>query len=182
MVFNKLQLLQLIKELHLDPIYGANTHVHADHVTGTGELKRIFPKMQSVLSKFSGGKADVLVDDRELLKFGKNSLEVRTTPGHTDGNSKTLYKSIHEKIFTLPDDFLLYPGHDYKGLLQTSVGEEKKYNPRLTKSLDEFVEIMKNLKLAYPKQIDKSLPANKVCGVFELMDEETRAKVKSGSS
>ncbi|VDM42407.1 unnamed protein product [Toxocara canis] len=174
----------LIHQLDLELIYGANTHVHADHVTGTGELRKIFPKMRSVLSKYSGGKADILVDDGEVLKFGNETLEVRTTPGHTDGcltyvslahrmaftgdallirgcgrtdfqqgNSRVLYKMIHEKILSLPDDFIIYPGHDYKGITQSSVAEEKKFNPRLTKSLDEFIEIMNNLKLSYPSQI-----------------------------
>lgn len=69
----------------MDPIYGANTHVHADHITGTGKLKRIFPHMLSVLSKHGDGHADVRVDDRDILKFGNQSLEVRTTPGHTNG-------------------------------------------------------------------------------------------------
>uniref|UniRef100_A0A0M3IS78 Lactamase_B domain-containing protein n=1 Tax=Ascaris lumbricoides TaxID=6252 RepID=A0A0M3IS78_ASCLU len=76
----------LIRQLELDLIYGANTHVHADHVTGTGELKRIFPRMKSVLSKYSGGRADILLDDGDVLKFGSESLEARTTPGHTDGS------------------------------------------------------------------------------------------------
>uniref|UniRef100_A0A0M3IFX2 Lactamase_B domain-containing protein n=1 Tax=Ascaris lumbricoides TaxID=6252 RepID=A0A0M3IFX2_ASCLU len=174
----------LIRQLELDLIYGANTHVHADHVTGTGELKRIFPRMKSVLSKYSGGRADVLLDDGYVLKFRSESLEARTTPGHTDGcltyvshahrmaftgdtllirgcgrtdfqqgDSKMLYKMIHEKILSLPDDFAIYPGHDYKGLTQSSVAEEKKFNPRLTKNLDEFTEVMKNLKLSYPAQI-----------------------------
>ncbi|EJW79599.1 hypothetical protein WUBG_09493, partial [Wuchereria bancrofti] len=75
---------KLIKELNLDPIYGVNTHLHADHITGTGKLKRIFPRMLSVLSKYADGHADILVNDREILKFGNQNLEVRTTPGHTD--------------------------------------------------------------------------------------------------
>ncbi|KAL3995278.1 Persulfide dioxygenase ETHE1 mitochondrial [Acanthocheilonema viteae] len=196
---------KLIKELNLDPMYGLNTHLHADHITGTGKLKQIFPHMRSVLSKCSGGYADVRVSDREILKFGNQNLEVRETPGHTngcvtyvsydhrmaftgdallirgcgrtdfqEGNPEVLYKSVHEKIFSLPDDFLLYPAHDYKGFLLTTVGEEKKYNPRLTKSLNDFVVLMKNLKLAYPKQIDRALPANKVCGMYELMDEKIK--------
>ncbi|CRK86832.1 CLUMA_CG000659, isoform B [Clunio marinus] len=80
--------------------------------------------------------------------------------GRTDfqeGNPKTLYESVHGKIFSLPDNFRLYPAHDYNGQLETTVEEEKKYNPRLSKSLDEFVEIMNNLKLAYPKQIVLSI-------------------------
>ncbi|EFO27961.2 hypothetical protein LOAG_00527 [Loa loa] len=137
--------VKLIRELNLDPIYGANTHVHADHITGTGELKRIFPHMLSVLSKYGSGHADLRVCDREILKFGNQNLEVRTTPGHTngcvtyisydhrmaftgdallirgcgrtdfqEGSPEELYNSVHEKIFSLPDDFILYPAHDYK--------------------------------------------------------------------
>ncbi|VDK68770.1 unnamed protein product [Anisakis simplex] len=70
----------------------------------------------------------------------------------------------------------------FKGFLQSSVAEEKKYNTRLTKNFDEFLNIMNNLNLSYPKQIDKSLPANKVCGVYELMDEETRKLVSEGAA
>ncbi|VDN56947.1 unnamed protein product [Dracunculus medinensis] len=211
---------KLIQELNLKPLYAANTHVHADHITGSGELKRIFPRMKSVLSKHSGGVADMFVDDGDLLLFGDQNLEIRATPGHTDGNifllfyywwnqvfsyifhplkkvftgdallirgcgrtdfqqgnSAALYEAIHKKIFVLPDDFEIYPGHDYKGILMSTVGEEKKYNPRLTKPLKEFVEIMDKLNLGPPKQIDKAVPANKVCGVYELMDDIIRQKI-----
>lgn len=69
----------------MDPIYGINTHLHADHITGTGKLKQIFPQMLSVISKFSDAQADILVTDKQILKFGNQNLEVRTTPGHTSG-------------------------------------------------------------------------------------------------
>lgn len=64
----------------------------------------------------------------------------------------------------------MYPAHDYKGITKTSVAEEKKLNPRLTKSRDEFIDLMNNLGLAYPKKIDVALPANKVCGLYDLPD------------
>ncbi|KAK6046402.1 metallo-beta-lactamase domain protein [Cooperia oncophora] len=178
---------QILRDLELDLVYGLNTHVHADHVTGTGVLKLAYPAMKSVLSKHSGGKADHYVDDGDKLKFGHESLEVRTTPGHTDGcltyvshahkmaftgdallirgcgrtdfqqgNPHTLYRSVWDKILSLPDDFLLYVGHNYNGLLTTSVAEEKRFNPRLTKSEDEFVQLMNKLNLEYPKQIGRS--------------------------
>ena len=73
-----------------------------------------------------------------------------------------------DKILSLPDSFLLYPAHDYKGMMNTSVAEEKQLNPRLTKNLAEFTAIMEGLNLAYPKKIDESLPANMVCGLHEL--------------
>lgn len=91
--------------------------------------------------------------------------------GRTDfqeGDPKTLYESVHKNIFTLPDMFSLYPAHDYKGVMCTTVGEEKQFNPRLTKPLDEFIDIMNNLNLAYPKMIDKAVPANKQCGLYEV--------------
>ena len=71
---------------------------------------------------------------------------------------------MHQKIFTLPEEYLVYPAHDYKGNTVSSVKEEKLFNPRLTKSLEEFISIMDNLKLPYPKKIDESLPANLKCG------------------
>ncbi|XP_044742474.1 persulfide dioxygenase ETHE1, mitochondrial [Chrysoperla carnea] len=189
---------RIIKELNLNLKYAMNTHMHADHVTGTGQLKKILPNCKSLISKESGAKADVYVTSGDVIKFGNHQLEVVATPGHTngcvtyiwrdqemaftgdtllirgcgrtdfqEGDPTTLYHSIHKNIFSLPDHYLLYPAHDYKGVMCTSVGEEKLYNPRLTKSLDEFVDIMKNLNLPYPKMIDKAVPANKVCGVFD---------------
>lgn len=88
--------------------------------------------------------------------------------GRTDfqqGNSSTLYHSVHSRIFTLPEDTLVYPGHDYKGRLVSTVREEKLHNPRLTRPLEEFVQIMADLNLPYPKQIDVAVPANMLCGV-----------------
>lgn len=93
------------------------------------------------------------------IAFTGDALLIRGC-GRTDfqeGDPATLYESVHKKIFSLPDSTLLYPAHDYKGLTVTSVEEEKKLNPRLTKSLEEFVSIMNNLNLSYPKQIGKLL-------------------------
>nr|XP_002127927.1 persulfide dioxygenase ETHE1, mitochondrial [Ciona intestinalis] len=188
--------LKLVNELGLNLIYGVNTHVHADHVTGTGQIKKTLPNCKSVLGANSGGKADLYLKDGDKLSFGNLTMESRSTPGHTDGCStyilhdqrvvftgdallirgcgrtdfqqgcaKTLYNSVHSKIFSLPSDYKLYPAHDYKGMSVTTVGEEKLYNPRLTKTVDEFVQIMDNLNLAYPKRIDVSVPANLVCGI-----------------
>ncbi|CAG9101194.1 unnamed protein product [Plutella xylostella] len=187
----------LIQQLGFKLIYAMNTHMHADHITGTGKLKSLLPGSQSVISRASGAKADVYLDDGAVVKFGQHELLATATPGHTDGcityichkqgiaftgdtllirgcgrtdfqqgSPERLYQSIYSKIFTLPDNYTLYPAHDYKGLTATTVWEEKKYNPRLTKSLEEFVEIMKNLNLPYPKMIDKAVPANKVCGLY----------------
>ncbi|XVE72345.1 hypothetical protein DITRI_Ditri11bG0032000 [Diplodiscus trichospermus] len=162
--------ISLVKELGLKLIYAMNTHVHADHVTGTGLIKTKVPGVKSVISKASNSKADILVEAGENIYFGDMFLEVRATPGHTlgcvtyvtgdgpnqpqprmaftgdallirgcgrtdfqGGSSRQLYKSVHSQIFTLPEDTLVYPAHDYKGFTVSTVGEEKLYNPRLTK-------------------------------------------------
>jgi glyoxylase-like metal-dependent hydrolase (beta-lactamase superfamily II)/rhodanese-related sulfurtransferase len=189
---------QLIQELGLTLLFTLDTHVHADHVTASGSLaNRLGTKM--VLSERAGvGYADVLVKDGDRVSFGRYHLEVRETPGHTDGclmfvtgdhqmvftgdallirgsgrtdfqqgDSRALYRSVHEKIFTLPDGAIVYPGHDYKGRTSSSVGEEKRWNPRLGAGMTEpqFVAIMANLQLAPPKQLAVALPANLHCGV-----------------
>uniref|UniRef100_A0A383VCV9 Metallo-beta-lactamase domain-containing protein n=1 Tax=Tetradesmus obliquus TaxID=3088 RepID=A0A383VCV9_TETOB len=96
------------------------------------------------------------------LVFTGDALLIRGC-GRTDfqqGDAALLYDGIHAKLFTLPDDTLVYPGHDYKGRTCSSIAEEKAHNPRLSKSKEEFVELMDSLGLPYPKQIDRALPAN----------------------
>ncbi|KAF4519519.1 hypothetical protein B566_EDAN010704 [Ephemera danica] len=187
---------KMITELGFTLKYAMNTHMHADHITGSGKLKSLLPGCKSLISKASGAQADVHVEDGDMVQFGRHELEVRATPGHTngcvtyvikeqglaftgdallirgcgrtdfqEGNPKTLYNSVHTRILSLPENFKLLPAHDYKGLTETTVEEEKKYNPRLTKTLEEFVNIMDNLNLPYPKKIDVSVPANRVCGL-----------------
>ncbi|XP_068706301.1 persulfide dioxygenase ETHE1, mitochondrial-like [Montipora capricornis] len=195
---------QLAKELDLNLIYAMNTHVHADHVTGTGILKNL-TNCKSVIARISGAKADVLINDGDTIDFGDQALEVRSTPGHTngcvtyvdhanrvaftgdalliracgrtdfqEGNPETLYDSVRNKILSLPEDYMLYPAHDYHGLDVTTVGEELKYNPRLTKSKEEFVQIMKSLGLTKPKLIDEALPLNVMCGPSQLGESRQR--------
>ncbi|MEZ4254722.1 MAG: MBL fold metallo-hydrolase [Polyangiales bacterium] len=104
-----------------------------------------------------------------VMAFTGDALLIRGC-GRTDfqqGDARTLYRSVHQKIFSLPDETLLFPGHDYKGRTVTTVAEETAHNPRLGggRTEDEFVAIMGGLALAYPKQIDRALPANLRCGV-----------------
>lgn len=186
----------LVKQLGLTLLYAVNTHCHADHITGTGLLKRLLPGSRSVISRDSGASADVLIQEGHTLAFGAFALEACATPGHTDGcltyvlndksmaftgdallirgcgrtdfqqgSPETLYRSVHEKIFTLPGDCLLYPAHDYTGQTVSTVEEERTLNPRLTLPKKAFVELMKNLNLPKPKQIDFAVPANLKCGV-----------------
>ncbi|CAG9788335.1 unnamed protein product [Diatraea saccharalis] len=177
----------LINELGFNLLFAMNTHMHADHVTGTGKLKSLLPGTKSVIGKASGAQADIHLVEGDSVDFGCHQLLAVATPGHTngcltyichdqgiaftgdtllirgcgrtdfqEGSSESLYNSVHTKIFTLPDNYILYPAHDYRGQTATTVGEEKKYNPRLTKSLKEFVHIMDTLNLPYPKMIGKN--------------------------
>ncbi|XP_030399325.1 persulfide dioxygenase ETHE1, mitochondrial-like isoform X1 [Gopherus evgoodei] len=187
---------ELVKELGLSLLYAANTHCHADHVTGTGLLKKMLPGCRSVISQDSGALADILIREGHALEFGAFALEARSTPGHTDGcltyvlsdrtmaftgdallirgcgrtdfqqgSPETLYRSVHEKIFTLPGDCLIYPAHDYTGQTVSTVEEERTLNPRLTQSREAFVQLMNSLNLPEPQQIDFAVPANLKCGI-----------------
>lgn len=106
--------------------------------------------------------------DDETKVFTGDTLLIRGC-GRTDfqgGSAATLYRSIHNRLFTLPDTTAVYPAHDYKGLPHSTIGEEKKYNPRLTKSEAEFIKIMDGLNLPMPKKINEAVPANMKCGIF----------------
>eukprot|EP00946_MAST-07B_sp_MAST-7B-sp1_P002446 g2446.t1 len=186
----------------------ANTHIHADHVTGSARL-RAHPRhsgARTVVSKASGGVADRLVCEGETLAIGDRFITVVSTPGHTPGcitfvtDDKTaaftgdallirgcgrtdfqggdpaqLFDSVWSGIFSLPDATKLWPGHDYTGRTVTTVGEEKRSNPRLTLAKDKFVQLMlkKFDGSNYPGAIDVSLPANMVCGVYEPLPDGT---------
>jgi sulfur dioxygenase len=187
----------LIQELRLRLVYALDTHVHADHVTALGALRDRLGARTVVSARSGSGCPDVFVKEGDLIRFGRYGLEVRETPGHTngcvtyvtldqrmaftgdallvrgcgrtdfqEGDARTLYRSVTEKLFTLPDGCTVYPAHDYKGRTATSVAEEKEHNPRLgaQKTADEFVGIMSQLKLARPKHMDEAVPANLACG------------------
>jgi glyoxylase-like metal-dependent hydrolase (beta-lactamase superfamily II) len=192
--------MELIEQLGLRLGAALETHVHADHVTGAGLLRERLG-CRIVVGGCSGvHTADRLASQGEQVTFGGHALEVRETPGHTDGcvsfvcheqgmaftgdallirgcgrtdfqqgDARTLYDSVRNQILTLPEDTLLYPGHDYKGRMLTTVAEEKRWNPRLGEEQDveDFVAIMDELDLAYPKRIDEAVPANMASGVTE---------------
>ncbi len=193
---------RLIRDLGLTLKYLVETHVHADHITAVARLKETFPQAQSVYSVYAGVDApDLSVQDGDTLQFGKHRLKVLYTPGHTDactsfqiddkvftgdallirgcgrtdfqqGDPGRLYDGITGKIFTLPDHYVVYPGHDYNGFTSSTVGEEKTLNPRLAgKSRAQFVALMNGLKFPYPKKIDVALPANLKCGAVDRGDE-----------
>ena len=115
----------------------------------------------------TNGCTSYVLDDRGMA-FTGDALFIRGC-GRTDfqgGDARMLYRSVREQIFSLPDRCLIYPGHDYRGLTVTSVGEEKLFNPRLAESIGEgdFVGYMTNLGLPHPKQMDVAVPANLKCG------------------
>lgn len=187
--------LKLLNELDLKLIAVLDTHVHADHITSAAELRKRTGAQTMVAEAAKVECVDRALKDGDIIKFGSYEIKVLATPGHTNsclsfhignrvftgdailiratgrtdfqqGDSHRLYQSIHSKIFSLPDDTEIFPAHDYKGISKTTVGTEKKHNPRIGvgKSEAEFVKIMSELKLAYPKKIDKALPANMKCG------------------
>lgn len=195
-VYEQLQRdMALLRELGLKLRYTLDTHCHADHVTSAWLFKQSLGS-EIVVSKAAGvSGADRYVAHGDRISFGARALSVRATPGHTagcvtyvadrmaftgdallirgcgrtdfqGGSARDLYRSIHEQVFTLPDDTALYPGHDYAGRCSTTVWEERQFNPRLGGDLgeDDFVGFMDNLGLAHPKQLDIAVPANMKCG------------------
>lgn len=186
---------RVLRELDLELKYLLETHVHADHITGVSALKQHFPKAQSVVSRLGGAPcANILSEDGQILQLGQLEIKVLATPGHTngcvcylsegrvftgdtllirgcgrtdfqEGDPGKLYDNITRKLFTLPDETLVYPGHNYIGLTASSIWEEKRHNPRLAgKTREEFIAIMNGLNLPYPKKIKESVPANLKCG------------------
>jgi len=185
--------LGLIRELGFELAYVLETHVHADHVTGAGELRRR-TSARSAASAAGAPCVDLKLRAGDTLPLGELTIGVLATPGHTDdslsflvggyvftgdallirgtgrtdfqnGDAAELYDSITRVLFALPDATVVLPGHDYKGLPSTTIGEEKAYNPRLAgKSREDFVRIMQNLALPPPKRLDVAVPANRACG------------------
>lgn len=188
--------LTLIKEAGLDLKYILETHVHADHITSSGELRRLTGAKICLGSENEVPCADVLLRDGDTLDFGSLQVKTISTPGHTggcvsylignmvftgdtllvrgcgrtdfqSGDSYTLYSSVRDKLFTLPENTIVYPGHDYRGFTSSTIKLEKRFNLRLNLdiSLDEFVHIMSNLNLSNPKKMEVAVPANMSCGL-----------------
>lgn len=185
----------LIQSMGLTLVYTLETHVHADHISGSGLLREHL-NSKSVVHRDSGALcADLLVTDGVPLQLGSLEIRVLHTPGHTagcvsylmhdrvftgdslliggcgrtdfqQGDPGRLYDSIHHKLFTLPPDTLVYPGHDYQGNTVSTIRQELHKNPRLGggKSREEFIAIMNGLNLPYPRHIDAAVPANLACG------------------
>lgn len=198
--------LAVVNSLGLKLACTIETHVHADHITSALHLKResgcrvAYPAMSRLEC------ADVAIEEGRPFEVGGIRLEPIFTPGHTDdhfsyrangrvftgdallidgcgrtdfqnGDPAALYRSVHGKLFALPDDTLVYPAHDYNHRHVSTVAQERERNPRLGggKTLQQFVTIMNELKLPYPKFIDYAVPGNRQCGVCpDGLDERLR--------
>lgn len=187
--------LKLIEELGLRLMYVLDTHIHADHVTGAGEIRKRTQAKTAVSVDAGVQCVDIPLEDGQELLLGDKKIKVIATPGHTNtcmtyafegmvftgdallirgcgrtdfqqGSSEKLYESVHEKLFKLPSDTIVYPGHDYRGHTSSTIGLEKQFNPRLgeSQSKDDFKKLMSELKLANPKKIHEAVPANLACG------------------
>jgi len=189
--------LNIIKAHQLTLVYSLETHVHADHITGGGQLKTITTAKTAVSQACGADSADMQLKDNDVITFGHEKITVIATPGHTagsvsflwrdrlftgdsllingcgrtdfqSGDAGKLYDCITGKLFMLPDETLVYPGHDYNSRRVSSIGQEKLINPRLAnQTRDEFIYTMANLNLPKPKMIDIAVPANRKCGVPE---------------
>lgn len=188
--------IKLIKQLELDLKYTLETHIHADHITGSGLLRNEFGSLVAVHKNSDSNCADILLSDGDRLKLGDEKIDIIYTPGHTNtdisyriagavftgdallingcgrtdfqsGDAKTLYRSIMQKLFTLDDDTIVYPGHDYNGFTASTIAREKAFNPRLGNNATEeaFVAIMDALILDPPARIDTAVPGNQQCGL-----------------
>ena len=182
--------IDILKELDLKLVKVIDTHIHADHVTGASKLKDITKCTTIMGSHTPAESVEIKVKDDEYINLDNLKIRAMYTPGHTsdsfsflmnnylfsgdtllingtgrtdfqNGNAKDAYNSIFNKLLKLPEETLLYPAHDYKGEKVSTIGKEKKQNPRLqVSSVDEYIEIMNNLDLKKPAQIDYNVSKN----------------------
>ena len=188
--------LAAVQALGLKLTLTVDTHVHADHITGALHLKQRVGSRIAMPAMDALPCADLGLQHGLPLQLGSVTLTPLHTPGHTDshfalalpdrvftgdallidgcgrtdfqnGDAATLYRSVHEQLFSRADETLVYPGHDYQGRQVSSIGQEKSRNPRLGQGhgLDEFRQIMAGLNLPHPKFIDHAVPGNRQCGV-----------------
>jgi len=189
--------LQLVHELDLKLVKALDTHLHADHITGLGALRDRTHCITVMGEQTKADVVSMRLGDGDKLTIEGVALDVIYTPGHTDdsysfvmpdrvftgdtllirgtgrtdfqnGDPRAEYHSIFGRLLKLPDATLVYPAHDYKGDTVSTIGEEKAFNPRLqVKSVEEYVDLMNNLKLANPKMMDVAVPANMKVGLAQ---------------
>jgi len=182
--------LKLLTELDLKLVKVIDTHIHADHITGASKLKDKTRCATIMGENTPADSVEIKVKDEEIIKLDHLKIKALYTPGHTsdsysflmdnylfsgdsllingtgrtdfqNGNSKDAYNSIFNKLLKLPDETFLYPAHDYKGEKVSTIGKEKKQNPRLqVNSVDEYIDIMNNLNLKKPVEIENNVSRN----------------------
>ena len=189
--------LQLVRELDLKLVKAVDTHLHADHITGLGALRDRTHCITVMGEQSSVDVVSMRLADGDKLKIEGVAMDVMYTPGHTDdsysflmqdrvftgdtllirgtgrtdfqnGDPRMQYESLFGRLLKLPEETMVFPAHDYKGDTVSTIGEEKRYNPRLqVKSMDEYVQLMNNLNLSNPKMMDVAVPANMRQGLVQ---------------
>ena len=187
--------IKLLEQLDVKLVKVIDTHIHADHISGITELRDRTNCITIMGDATKADVVSMRVADNEVIKLEKLELKSLYTPGHTDdsfsfmmndrifsgdtllirgtgrtdfqnGDPYDSYNSIFERLLKLPENTLLYPAHDYNGNTVSTIGEEKKFNPRLqVNSAEEYVKIMNNLNLSNPKMMDVAVPANQQLGI-----------------
>ena len=189
--------LRLVHELDLRLVKAVDTHLHADHITGLGALRDRTRCITVMGEQTKADVVSMRLAEGDKLSVEGLALDVLYTPGHTDdsysfvmgdrvftgdtllirgtgrtdfqnGDPRMQYESLFGKLLRLPNETLVYPAHDYKGEMVSTIGEEKRFNPRLqVKSADEYVALMNNLNLPNPKMMDVAVPANMHVGLHQ---------------
>ena len=182
--------ISILKELDLKLVKVIDTHIHADHITGASKLKQVTNCTTIMGEHTPADTVEIKVKDSEIIDIDNLKIRSMYTPGHTsdsysflldnylftgdtllingtgrtdfqNGSSKDAYNSLFNNLLKLPEETLVYPGHDYNGKFSSTIGNEKKFNPRLqVKSIDEYVDIMSKLNLAKPKMIETNVSRN----------------------
>jgi len=182
--------INILKELNLKLVKVIDTHIHADHITGASKLKQVTNCTTIMGEHTPADTVEIKVKDSEIINIDNLKIRSMYTPGHTsdsysflldnylftgdtllingtgrtdfqNGSSKDAYNSLFNNLLKLPEETLVYPGHDYNGKFSSTIGNEKKFNPRLqVKSVDEYVDIMSKLNLAKPKMIETNVSRN----------------------
>lgn len=185
--------LTLLEQLNYTLVAAIDTHVHADHITALGALRQASSCATYVGAPSSSPCASQIYQEGEIIQIGEIALKAWHTPGHTDdsyslvladrvftgdcllirgtgrvdfqnGNALQQYASL-QRLLTLPDETLVYAGHDYKGWTVSTIGEERQHNPRLqVRNAEEYAALMRQLNLPNPKMMDVAVPANRACG------------------
>ena len=195
---NVAEYIKLLKELNLKLVKVIDTHIHADHVTGASQLKQK-TNCKTLMGEHTPAETvEIKVKDNEIIDIDNLKIKSLYTPGHTsdsysfllanflftgdtllingtgrtdfqNGSSEDAYNSLFNKILKLPEETLIYPGHDYNGKFSSTIGDEKKFNPRLqVNSVNEYVDIMSNLNLSKPKLIESNVSRNIQLGANQI--------------